>query len=178
MKAALQAWGADSNLFHQGVAEESDDASVVAATMAKPGVILRRPVGSNGPFSEHAELPKHLSGCRLRSPKARTKPKTEVGRLKDDRAARKAELAFETRQRQRERERQKEEAASAKEDERRQRATTKARAAIEKAERDHDRRAAEIETERAALEKRSRAEDGRWEKQRRTLERALRRRGG
>ena len=25
MKAALEAWGADSNLFHQGVAEEADD---------------------------------------------------------------------------------------------------------------------------------------------------------
>ena len=39
MKAALEAWGADSNLFHQGAARESDDAHVVAATMAKPGVV-------------------------------------------------------------------------------------------------------------------------------------------
>jgi colicin import membrane protein len=61
MKAALEAWGADSNLFHQGVAKESDDPDVVAATMAKPGVVLRRPVGSDGPFSEHADLPTHLS---------------------------------------------------------------------------------------------------------------------
>ena len=36
MKAALEAWGADSNLFHQGAARESDDPDVVAATMAKP----------------------------------------------------------------------------------------------------------------------------------------------
>lgn len=43
-KAALEAWGADSNLFHQGVAKESDDRDVVAATMSKPGVILWRPV--------------------------------------------------------------------------------------------------------------------------------------
>ena len=57
MKAALEAWGADSNLFHQGAAKESDDPDVVAATMAKPGVVLKRPVGSNGPFKEHAELP-------------------------------------------------------------------------------------------------------------------------
>ena len=61
MKAALEAWGADSNLFHQGVAKESDDPDVVSATMAKPGVILRRPVGSDGPFREHADLPR-LSG--------------------------------------------------------------------------------------------------------------------
>src|ERR1700683_460531 len=57
MKAALEAWGADSNLFHQGAAKESDDPDVIAATMAKPGIVLRRPVGSDGSFSEHAELP-------------------------------------------------------------------------------------------------------------------------
>jgi hypothetical protein len=50
MKAALEAWGAGSNLFHQGVAEESGDPEVVAATMSKPGVVLRRPVGSDGPL--------------------------------------------------------------------------------------------------------------------------------
>jgi colicin import membrane protein len=41
MKAALEAWGAGSNLFHQGVAKESGDPDVVAAT-TKPGVVLRR----------------------------------------------------------------------------------------------------------------------------------------
>jgi hypothetical protein len=39
MKAALEAWGADSNLFHQGAAKESDDPDVIVATMAKPGVV-------------------------------------------------------------------------------------------------------------------------------------------
>jgi hypothetical protein len=34
IKAALEAWGADSNLFHQGAAKESDDPYVIAATMA------------------------------------------------------------------------------------------------------------------------------------------------
>ena len=42
MKAALEAWGAGSNLFHQGVAKETDDPDVVAATMSKPGVVLKR----------------------------------------------------------------------------------------------------------------------------------------
>jgi hypothetical protein len=50
MKAALEAWGADSNLFHQGAAKESTDPEVIAATMKKPGVVLKRPVGSDGPF--------------------------------------------------------------------------------------------------------------------------------
>lgn len=40
MKAALEAWGADSNLFHQGAAKESHDPDIIAATMAKPGVVL------------------------------------------------------------------------------------------------------------------------------------------
>ena len=60
MKAALEAWGADSNLFHQGAARESDDPDVIAAAMAKPGIVLRRPVGSAGSFGEHsAHRPAH-----------------------------------------------------------------------------------------------------------------------
>src|SRR5438445_12309430 len=62
MKAALEAWGSGSNLFHQGVAKEVDDPDVVAATMSKPGVILKRPVGSNEPFKEHADLPTDMPG--------------------------------------------------------------------------------------------------------------------
>ena len=52
MKAALEAWGAGSNLFHQGAARETDDPAVVAVTMAKPGVVLKRPAGSSGRFAE------------------------------------------------------------------------------------------------------------------------------
>jgi hypothetical protein len=60
MKAALEAWGADSNLFHQGAAKQSDDPDIIAATMAAPGVVLKRPVGSGGPFKKQAELPSNL----------------------------------------------------------------------------------------------------------------------
>lgn len=60
MKAALEAWGAGSNLFHQGVANETDDPDVVAATMSKPGVVVKRAAGSNGRFAEHAGLPTDL----------------------------------------------------------------------------------------------------------------------
>jgi len=62
MKAALEAWGADSNLFHQGAAVESEDPDVVAATMAAPGVVLKRPVGSSGPYKQNADLPTDLAG--------------------------------------------------------------------------------------------------------------------
>ena len=64
MKAALEAWGADSNLFHQGAARESDDPDVIVAAMAKPGVVLRRSVGSDGTLGEHAELDAALRRAR------------------------------------------------------------------------------------------------------------------
>jgi hypothetical protein len=165
MKAALEAWGADSNLFHQGVARQTDEPAVVAATRSRPGVILKRPVGSHGAFGEHAELPKHLSGDKPipQRAKARTKQRKQLPRPTDEKAAKKAALAFEKEQRRRERERQKEEAASAKERERRQRATAKAEAAMEKAEQAHHKRASTLETERAALDNRSKAEDARWQ---------------
>ena len=57
MKAAAEAWGSRINVFKQGFAKEIRDPATVAATMAKPGVVLRRPVGSKGAFSEHAALP-------------------------------------------------------------------------------------------------------------------------
>ena len=56
MKAALEAWGTSRNLFHQGFAKESDDSEVIAATMAKPGVVLQRPVGSNKRFQKVGEV--------------------------------------------------------------------------------------------------------------------------
>jgi len=54
MKAAAEAWGADTEIFERGYAEQTDDPKVVEAAMAAPGVVLRRPVGSHGEFSEHA----------------------------------------------------------------------------------------------------------------------------
>jgi hypothetical protein len=81
MKAALEAWGAGSNLFHQGVARETDDPDVVAATMSKPGVILRRPAGSSGRFAEHSDLPtgdEAGGGRENRRPKAKKRPPPEI----------------------------------------------------------------------------------------------------
>src|SRR5215471_18135890 len=158
MKAALDAWGAESNLFHQGVASESDDPDVVAAAMSKPGVILRRPVGSNGPFKEHAELPAHLSrdGIDHRPERPRAKSK-QPRRATDDKSAHKAAAAFDREQKRRESERRKEEAAREKERQHRQQAIAKAQGALERAKREYDRRAATIEAERAALEERSQA---------------------
>jgi colicin import membrane protein len=174
MKAALEAWGAESNLFHQGAAKESDDPDVIAATTAKPGVILRRAVGSNGPFTEHAALPTNLSDEVNGRPK-RPKPRKQPPRKTDDKTALQAALEYERTERQRESERRKEQAAGAKERARREQATAMARGALEKAKREHDANADTIKAERDALEKRSQAEDARWDKQKEVLETALRR---
>jgi hypothetical protein len=76
--------------------------------MAKPGVVLKRLVGSDGPFGEHAELPTHLGDGEQpaeasRRPKSgkskKTRPgqrtKRPIGRL----------IAFEREQKHRNRER-------------------------------------------------------------------------
>src|SRR6201995_4060703 len=87
MKAALEAWGADSNLFHQGAAKESTDPDVIAATMAKPGVVLKRPVGSGGPFGEHAELPKTLGHDERKNPAHKPSAKAKKPSAPPDKAA-------------------------------------------------------------------------------------------
>ena len=178
MKAALEAWGADSNLFHQGAARESDDPDVVAATMAKPGVVLKRPVGSTDPFREHAELPAKLGGGG--KPKAPRKPegrksKKDAARPVDEVAERKAALAYERERKSREREQAKEEAARQKEREHRQQAIDKAQAALDRAEAEHSDRAAAIRAETEALEKKSQAEEARWSKEKERLATALKR---
>jgi hypothetical protein len=180
MKAALAAWGSGRNLFHDGVAKQTDDPKVVAATMAAPGVVLKRPVGSSAAFKAQAELPTGLAGGG--SQKAVEKPaaskKKQPQRTRNPAPDRKAALAFEREQKRRERERAKEAAAQQKERERRQRAVDKARAALDAARRAHEKTAADIETAREALEEKSQAEGARWEKAKDRLEAALRRTQG
>jgi hypothetical protein len=182
MKAALEAWGADSNLFHQGAAKQSEDPDVIAATMAAPGVVLKRPVGSSGPFKEQAELPTNIVSDNISkkpgSRSVRPKPQKHPKRAKDQPADREAALAFEKEQKRRERERAKEEAAQRKERERRQKAVEKAQSALNVARREHEKIASDIQAELEALEQRSQAEGARWEKEKARLEAALRRARG
>jgi len=177
MKAALEAWGADSNLFHQGAAKESDDPDVIAATMAKPGVVLKRPVGTDGPFGEHAGLPTGLVRSRPahhgRAPKARP-PKSAAAAPVDKTAERKATLAYEREQKRREREQAKEEAARRKERERRQQAVDHAQAALDEAERKHTSGVAALQEQIDTLEKRLRSENLRWQDESQKLKAALR----
>lgn len=175
MKAALEAWGADSNLFHQGMATQTDDPEIVAAAMEKPGIVLKRPVGSNGRFKEHAELPTNLVDDGKSGPKRRpAKTTRQQPRELDDQQARKAAIAYEKEKKRREAERRKEEAARERERERREKAVAKAQAALDGAQREHEEKAAAIEAERASLDERAQAEDERWARHKEKLEAALR----
>jgi hypothetical protein len=176
MKAALEAWGAGSNLFHQGLARETDDPAVVEATMSKPGMVLKRPVGSSGRFAEQADLPDALTAKapprgKLRS---KAKPKAPASRQRDDNAAREATRTFEREEKRREAERRREEAARAKERARREKAVARAQGELDRAREEHEARAAAIDAERAAIEQRLEQEQARWEKQEAKLLAALR----
>lgn len=178
MKAALQAWGADSNLFHQGVAKQTEDPAIVAATMAAPGVILKRPVGSNGPFKEHAELPTHVGAPAKKAGKARVQRAHKPPRQPADPAAeRKAAAAFAIEERRRERQLAREQAALDQARKRRQAAVARAQRVFDAAREKHEQTASRINSEMERLEARSRAEKDRWEKERSKLEAALRRAG-
>ncbi len=167
------------NLFHKGFAKEADDPAIVAATMAKPGVVLQRPVGTYKRFREHADLPTDLplagGGHKVDRPRKKAKAST----LKiDDETSRKASAAYALKERQRENEQRRVEAAEAKLRERRQGAVARAAAALKKAHQEHDAKADAIRKQRDALDQRAQAEEDRWEELRKRLEAGVRKAGG
>jgi hypothetical protein len=185
MKAAAELLGVKGNAFAQGFAHETDDAAIITSTMEKPGVVLRRAVGTKGKFSENAELPK-LSSLQdamtkkrvaepRRTPSATNKPKAGKPKKEDTKASRKAAELYDLAERRRQREEERAEAERAKERERRERATEKAEAALKEARSEHHERIASIEKERDALDRRRRDEDERWEAAEQKLKAALRR---
>ena len=95
-----------------------------------------------GPFREHADLPTDLAGDgpNHRPRKTLAKAKEQVPRTTDDKAARKAALAFAREQRRRENQRRKEEAARERQRQQRNQAIARAQAALEMSEREHPRR--------------------------------------
>ncbi|TCI00784.1 hypothetical protein EJV46_00985 [Roseococcus sp. SYP-B2431] len=54
--AALQAWGVHRNVFADGHAKLTTDEAAVAAATAHPETVLKRPVGSDGPFEVEPTL--------------------------------------------------------------------------------------------------------------------------
>jgi len=181
MKAALEAWGAGANLFHQGFARQTGDPAIVKATMARPGIVLRRPVGTDQPFQEEAEASEApfedavAKRPEVRKPKAAQLKREPVAqRPPSRREEREAARAFEKERERRERQEQQEAAARRKEAARRDRALAAATASLEKAGARHAALVAEIDKARAALDAKADREAGRWRRERERLEEALR----
>ena len=180
MKAALEAWGADSNLFHQGAAKESDDPDVIAATMAKPGFVLRRPVGSKGPFGENAELPSNLGGgatlakaarkAEGRKPKQSSAPASRQAGGTESRALPTNESKRDENANRRKKKRPGRRSVNAV-----SKPSDKAQAALDKAERDHAQRVAALRAEIETIESKLKSEDANWDADEKRLKAALRR---
>jgi hypothetical protein len=181
MKAALEAWGLGQKAFKHGFAEQTSDPKIIAAAEAAPGAVLRRPIGSTGPFKEHADLPKVTAANvaaakkttppkRPESPKRRavaertTKPRASVIDLDK---ARRARAAKETKDRERA------DALAERERVRKERAIKKTMDALTAARERHEKIVAEIERQRAALDAQDEKEKERWEKERHRLEAEL-----
>lgn len=98
-KAALDAWGANADLFARAVAEKVTDAKLMKAPLAKPGEVIRV---SRGGLSEHLKaLPKRkrrqAAAAPAAEPERRAKPKPPPRRDKIE-AADKALTALAERQ--------------------------------------------------------------------------------
>lgn len=172
MKAALEAWGANRNLFHQGVAHELKDHDVIDAAMKKPGVVLQRPVGSD----KHSKsIPICQTAASRDAASAHTKAKPvkqgSTGPKLDMKATEKATVAHEKERKRQEKQRLKEEAAEVKEREHREAAVSKAEADLCEAQIKHDEIAQAIEGEREELDNQARDEEKRWDAERERLER-------
>ena len=176
MKAAMEAWGLKRNMFHQGLAAETNDAGIVKAAMAKPGMVLRRPVGTNEPFRQDAALP---AGYALPSVTEAPAPKTRKPKAKKaSRPARGPEkktspaaiLSFEKARAERERARAREDAAAKRDAEKRSSAIEKAQTALDDARKEHQARRDALSRE---LDRKLDEEEARWSKARARLEAAL-----
>jgi hypothetical protein len=143
--------------------------------MKKPGVVLKRPVGSGGPFGEHAELPKDLGQDKRKKPVPKPAKAKKSPAQPDKAADRKAAQAYERECQRREREEAKKEAARQKHRERRQRAVDKAQAALDGAAQGHTLLAAALRAEIEAIQEKLNAEEADWDKEKQRLKAALRR---
>jgi flagellar motility protein MotE (MotC chaperone) len=67
-KAALEAWGADGNLFAQGIAEQVTDPELMEEPLASPGKVIKRVRGS---------ADEHFAALDRTARKPKAKAKTE-----------------------------------------------------------------------------------------------------
>jgi hypothetical protein len=139
-----------------------DDPTVIKATMAKPGVVLRRPVGTSAPFTEHASLPRNFANVVEGPAKHRPSTSRQQAAPIDAKTAREAAAKYEREQKQRDRETRQEQAVRAKEQARHERAIAAAEQALEAASHAHKEKATELEEARATLDRKLEEENERW----------------
>lgn len=174
MKAAADAWGSDPDIFRRGFAAETDDPKVVKATMAAPGVVLRRPVGSHGEFTEKAALPKmpkeDRKASEQRSEPADTSKKPDT--KSDENAKREAEktkleaaAALEKEEKRQALDRAKAEAERERAKQQRERMIAKADAALERARSRHEDAIGSIGQRREELDNDETAENEKWQRE-------------
>lgn len=186
MKAAADAWGLPQNVFQQGFAEQTDDPAIIAATLAHPGIVLKRAVGSKGAFKENADPPTSLpAGTEPRATPPKKKPsKAKLPKSSGKRDDSALVLSFQRAQAKRDAARAKEAAvqkreaaARVRDEERLQKTSDKAQAALDRARETHNNRMKAIERERLAVERKAQAEGERWDKEKKKLEKVVRETG-
>ena len=140
-KAALEAWGADANIFAQGIAEQVTDPKLMEEPLARPGEVIKRVRGTHeehvAALGKNAPRPK----AKVAEPaKAKATPKPSRDEL--DAAERALEKA---KKKQRE--------AIARLDEKIQELERERRDLRRKHERERDELAAKLEKARSAYER-------------------------
>ena len=179
MKAALEAWGLGHNAFKHGFAKETGDPKIVAAAESVPGTVLRRPIGSTGPFKEHADLPKVTAAKVAATKKAAAPKRPEPSMRRAERTAKPRasvvdlDKARGVREKKEMKDRERAEAQAARDRVRKERAAKKAMDVLSAARERHAKIVAELERRRAALDAQEEQENERWEKERHRLEAEL-----
>jgi hypothetical protein len=87
-KAALEAWGADSNIFAQGIAEQVTDPKLMEEALANPGKVIKKVRGSaDEHFAELERAPARKKAAKASDDggnvvelKTRAKPKPKPSR--------------------------------------------------------------------------------------------------
>lgn len=185
MKAALEAWGTKQNLFQRGFAKETADPAIVAATMAHPGLVLRRAVGTKGEFSESAALPKSLPTTTSKQVAKRKEKQAKksrfVKRELEPKVQKAAVIEFEKEKARREKKRAEEEAeqrkaelAKEREEQRRQIAVQKAEAILERARAQHEERIQGLQAKKDSIDEQLNAERQRWRDEEEKLDAKIR----
>lgn len=175
MKAAAEAWGSDPDIFKRGFAKETEDPKVVKATIAAPGVVLRRPVGSHEEFTEKAVLPKAPEETR-RAPQDRAESadgSKQADTKSDDKAKRNAAAAVERERKREALDRAKAEAERERAKKQRERMIAKANAALERARSRHEDAMNSIRQRREELDKDEAREEERWQREQQAHDDAL-----